>query len=83
MIFSSKLHHDNIQCGINEFYSKKSPGQRGTATPKVGKIDNYFIVNLVSVDPLEENLGDAHCKICVGVTTKEHITTVGYPTIIF
>jgi hypothetical protein len=34
------------------------------------KIDNYFIVNLVSVPPLEENLGDAHCKICIGVIDR-------------
>jgi hypothetical protein len=37
MIMSSNLHQDNIKCEINELNSKKSPDQRGTATPKVGK----------------------------------------------
>jgi hypothetical protein len=85
MILSSNLHHDNIQCGINELNSKKvTLLKRYSHTQRwKTKIDNYFSINLVSVPPLEENLGDAHYKICVDVTTKEQITTVIYPTIIF
>jgi hypothetical protein len=31
------LHQEEMQCGINELKMRKSPGCRGTATPKVGK----------------------------------------------
>jgi hypothetical protein len=37
IILSSKLHQDDMQCRINALNIKKSPGYRGTATPKVGK----------------------------------------------
>jgi hypothetical protein len=35
--FSVSLHCEEMQCGINELKMRKSPGHRGTATPKVGK----------------------------------------------